>query len=138
MARRQARSGAGAGQYAAQEGRLAASPDVWDEFPPAHGGVRMSVGTALVQAQMRRAARTPPGSEDDRVEHLGHQPRVVPVGAGDQHRQGHAAAIREGVAFHPERRAIRRVRPRGAPPLGALARARSRDAKSHVMARRLP
>lgn len=123
--------------YAAQEGWLAASPDVRGDAPPAHGGFGIGVVVALVQAQMCWAARAPRGAEHDGVEHLGHHPFVVHVGAGDAHGQGDAAPIREDVAFHPEFRAIRGVRPRSAPPLGALTMALSRAAKSHLIPRRL-
>ena len=121
--------------HASEERGLAASSDVRDDSPTAHGGFRIGVVIALVQAQMLRASWATRGAEDDRVEHVGHHPLVVHVGAGDEHGQGHAAPIRKDVTFHPEFRAIRRVRPRGAPPLGALAMALSRDAKSHLMPR---
>ena len=123
--------------HAAQEGWLASSSDVRDDPPTPNDGFRVGKVVALVQAQMLRASRAPRGAEHDRVEHVGHHPLVVHVGSGDQHGQGHAAPIREDVAFHPEFRAIRRVRTRGAPPLGALAMALSSDAKSHLMPRRL-
>ena len=123
--------------HAAQEGWLAASSDVRDDPPTAHDGFHVGKVVAFVQAEMLRASWSPRGSEHDRVEHVGHHPLVVHVGSCDQDGQWHAAPIREDVAFHPEFRAIRRVRPRGAPPLGALAMALSRDAKSHLMPRRL-
>ena len=102
--------------YAAQEGWLAAPSDVRNDPPLAHGGFRIGVVVALVQAQMLRAAWAPRGAEHDGVEHLGHHPFVVHVGAGDAHGHGDAAPIREDVAFHPECRAIRGVRPCRAPP----------------------
>ena len=123
--------------HAAQEGWLASPSDVRDDPTTAHGGFRVGEVVALVQAQMLRPSWSPRGSEHDRVEHVGHRPLVVHVGSRDPHGQGHATPIREDVAFHPEFRAIRRVRTRGAPPLGALAMALSRDAKSHLMPRRL-
>ncbi len=123
--------------HAAKERGLASSSDVRDDPPTANDGFRVGKVVALVQAQMLRPSWSPRGSEHDRVEHVGHHPLVVHVGSRDQHGQGHATPIREDVAFHPEFRAIRRVRTRGAPPLGAVAMALSRDAKSHLMPRRL-
>jgi hypothetical protein len=61
----------------------------------------------------------------------------VNVGRRHHHGQGNTAAVRENVALHAEFRAVRRVRPRVAPPFGALAMALSREAKSHLMPRRL-
>ena len=57
--------------HAAQEGRLATASDVRDDPPMAHGGFRVGVVVALVQAQMRRPSRAPRGVEYDRVKHVG-------------------------------------------------------------------
>ena len=116
---------------------LAASTDVRCDSAQSNGSFGVDVVVSLVEAQVLGTTRTPRPTQHDRVEHLRHQPFVVDVRRGDQHREGNAAPIREHMSFHPEFPAVRRIRPRVAPPFGAFAMALSSEAKSHLMPRRL-
>ena len=121
----------------ADQGFLSAPTNVGSDSSLAHCGFRIGVVVALVQAQIVWPPRTARCLQDDSVERSGHHPLVVDVGAGDHHRQRDTTTIRQNVPFHPEFRAVRRIRTCVAPPLGALLMALSSDAKSHLMPRRL-
>ena len=123
--------------HTADQGLFPSPADVRNDPAATNCGFRVSVVVPLVQAQVLGTPRTTRRLQDDSVEHLRHHPLVVDVRSGDDHRQRNAATVREDVTFHAELRAVRRVRPRVAPPFGALAMALSSEAKSHWMPRRL-
>ena len=122
---------------AAEQWCLATSADVGHDSAAADRSFGVGIVVAFVQAQVFGTSWSARRSEHDCVEHICNHPLVVDVGSGDPHGQRNAATIREDVTFHPEFRAVRRVRPRVAPPFGALAMALSSEAKSHLMPRRL-
>jgi hypothetical protein len=122
---------------AADHGRLSTTPNVRDDAPRPNGRFGVNVVVALVETEVSRPPWTARGLEHDSIERRANQPLVVNVGSRDQHGQRHSSSIGENVAFHAEFPAIRRVRTRVDPPLGALAMALSRDAKSHLIPRRL-
>lgn len=123
--------------HAADERLLASSTDVRADPTTANGGFRVDVVVAFVQAQIVWTSRSARRSNHDRVEYISNHPFVVYVGSGDQRGQRNPSSVGENVTFHPEFRAVRRVRPRVAPPFGALAMALSSEAKSHLIPRRL-
>ena len=123
--------------HAPDESRLTSSTDVWDDPATSNGGFRVSVVVALVQAQVLGASRAAWCAQHNCVQDFCNHPLVVDVCTRDHHRQGNATTVGQDVAFHAEFRAVRRIRPRVAPPFGALAMALSSEAKSHLMPRRL-
>lgn len=122
--------------YASDHRLLSAPANVRDDASASNGLLAVGVVVSPVQAQMPRTGRNEHAAKHHSIERFGNQPLVVHVGSRDQHRQRHAASIGENVPFHAEFPAVRRVRPRVAPPLGAFAMALSSEAKSHLIPRR--
>lgn len=123
--------------HASDQWLLAATTNVRDDASTSDSSFAVGVVVAFVQAEMTWATRTEQSAKHDGVEHVGDQPLVVHVCSRDKRGQRNAAAIAENVSFHAEFPSVRRVRPRVAPPLGALTMALSSEAKSHLMPRRL-
>ena len=123
--------------HASDKRLFSATTNARDDASTSNSGFAVGVVVALVQAEMARTKRNEHATKHDGIERLGHQPLVVHVCSGDQHRQRHTSSVGENVSFHAEFPAIRRVFPCVAPPLGAFAMALSSEAKSHLMPRRL-
>lgn len=123
--------------HTADQRLFPSSADMRNDPAATNRGFRVSVVVPFVQTQVLGTPRTTRRLQDNSVEHLGHQPLVVDVGSRHDYGQRNAAAVCEDVTLHAELRAVRRVRPRVAPPFGALAMALSSEAKSHLIPRRL-
>jgi hypothetical protein len=121
--------------HPAEQGLLAAAPDVGRDPASPNGSLRVGVVVALIEAEVHRATRAARRSHDHRVERLGDEPLVVDVGAGDLGGQRDAAAVRQDVAFDAAFRAIRRVRAGEVPPFGAFTMALSSEDHFHWMPR---
>ena len=116
---------------AAGQGRFAAAPNVRDDAAPPHRRLGIGVVIPFVETQVRRPARASGRAHDDVIEHLADLPLVVHVRAGDARGDGHPPPVGQNVPFHAAFRAVRRVRPGGAPPLGAFTVALSNDVHVH-------
>jgi hypothetical protein len=126
---------AGLALHAAEERLLAPAPDVGHDPASPDGRLGVLVVVPLLEAEVLRAARSARGAEDHCIERLPDEPLVVDVRAGDLGGQGHAAAVRQDVAFDAAFRPIRGVGAREAPPFGALAMALSSEDHFHWMPR---
>ena len=124
-------------EHASEKRLLASTSNVRRDAAQAHGGFAVLVVVALVEAQVTWTPRSARSAQYARVEHSTNQPLVVHVRCGDHDRQRNSAPVGEHMPFYAEFPAIRRARPRVAPPLGALTMALSSEAKSHLMPRRL-
>ncbi len=116
---------AGPALDAAEQGLLAAAPDVRRDPASPDGCLGVLVVVPFVEAEVLRAARSARGAEDHCIERLPHEPLVVDIRAGDLGGQRNAAAVRQDVAFDAAFRPIRGVRAREVPPFGAFAMALS-------------
>ncbi len=119
----------------ADQRRLAPAPNVGLDSTRPHGRLRIGIVVALVEAEVAGPAWAARGSEHDRIEDLAYLPLVVPVGGSDRGGQGDTPTIGQEMALDPAFGAVRGVRPRLAPPLGAFTMAVSSEAHRHWMRR---
>ncbi len=120
---------------AADQGRFAAAADVRLNATSAHGGLRIGVVVALVEAQMRRPTGPARGPHDDRIERGRDVPFVVDVGGGDVGGERDASGVGEDVTLYAALGAVRGVRTRVGPPFGAFTEAVSSEAQRHWIVR---
>jgi len=113
--------------HAADERLFASPPDVRDHAPIADLAFGVRVVEALVQAEVRRAARPAWRPKHDGVERRAGHPLVVDVCSGDLDGDRDAARVGQDVAFCAEFCAIGRIGARVVPPFGAFTLALSRE-----------
>jgi hypothetical protein len=96
------------------------SADVRHDSTPSNLVLAVGVVVALVQAKMFGAPWSAAAAKYGRVECRPDHPLVVPVRAGDDHRQWNAAGICQDVPFRAGFRTIGRIGAGEVPPFGAF------------------
>ncbi len=115
--------------------RLPAAPDMRLDAAGPHRGLGVGIVVALVETEVAGSARAARRPEDDGIEDCAHLPLVMAVGGGNRDGQRDAPPVSQEVALDPAFGAVRGVRPRLRPPLGAFTSAVSSEAQRHWIRR---
>lgn len=121
--------------HTAEQRRLASAPNVRLDAAGPHGRLGIGIVVPVVEAEVTRSTWATWGPEDDGIEDSAYLPRVVAVRRGDRGGQRDAPAVGQEMALDPAFGAVRGVRPRLGPPLGAFTMAVSSEAQRHWMRR---
>lgn len=116
--------------HAADQGRLAPTPDVWPHAALAGLILGVVVVVPFVQADMLGPSRPARPTDEDGIERGTDHPLVVNVGAGQRDGERNSAPIGQNMAFCAEFSAIGRIGASEVPPFGAFTEALSSDAHS--------